>query len=1117
MAILDELVAILGFDLRGTQDAKRYQATLNRIDKKMDGLAQRSVGVGRALTGFMVAIGAANVVEGAAKYEEAIADIAKVVEATPAQIEELSDSLLAMSRRVPVAADGLAAISAEAGAAGIALEDLEQFTEQVAVAVVAFEVPAARVGEIMAKLGNQFKFTTDDMGHFNDTVNHLSNNMAAKAGEILNFTNRASGAAAFLGLTADQLAGAGAALIAAGVVPETAARGFNALATRIQTDVKGIDEELHNIGLTNAELKRMLAEDGDAALVELFERLSTLPIEDQAHALKRLVGQDFSDDFSKLVNNPELLKEAMAFANDEAGKLGSAMKEYNARADTSIAKWQRMKGIFKSVLISGVDPLLEGFKAFADVVFAVQEYMDGILTATEAVQAAAAALGFDIDAGRAAEIAEQIRQSIAGISAAAAGVVDTLRTVVNFVASEFAPRIMDHWQRVVDSLSRFDISGFQALIDGGGALEGVIAAAAAGVSGLGELFTAFSVAATTALDVVVGALSDFSDGSTFAAFSERLGALGDTVGRVFDRIAGLFGPGSAGASIAETIGQIVGEIAVLFGELIGNRLLTIAEIAVAAIDGIVSALDRLLQGDYVGALSALSDGARNAVSALYEGIGAALLSVVDAFERVTGLDLSAWTGRIQTVIANSVEIIGSFFDTLKSRLEGIASGDTFAGFGERISAIGASLGETFDNIGVALDKLFALFSDGGSGASLAATLGSLAANLLVLFGEVMGGAVLAAIEMVVSVINTLSEALRALMAGDILGAFEALLQGIVDLVGIADGFVSGILSAVDNFVKSMTGLSIAEVFNNLVESAKNAAIAIKDALVDGVKGLGSAIGNAILSAIEGALNSAVAKVNSVIDTINDNLGGVGVSLDRIDEFKLTDDTEAEKETRASAETGFAETPGDTPLAPGQAVDRDVSTDAAPEGFETAPAGASGEDLAAIRERNFARLRKQRQEREAARAIAAGEMPRPLDAVAEPVAPTPAPVRANPRTGLAAKPVPIETAEPIQTTPAPELGPTSSVASMQGATDALINLASAANAAADIGATAPEQLEQTVNNDNTRNITNNVTNNTTINQTVTGTTAPGEAARATERAAQRGTDRGLTASNIGAAD
>jgi len=437
MAILDELIAVLGFDFRGRRDADEYRRTLNGVDRQLEGVGRRAVGFGRLITAAIVTLGGAKIIGAAVSFEEAMADINKVVDATPDQIASLSDEFLKMSRELPVSAEGLAAIAAEAGAAGVAFDDLPGFARQVALAVTAFDLPAEQVGETMSKLATVFGFNIEQMGFFNDTVNHLSNNMAAKAGEILNFTNRAAGAATFLNLTAEQLAGAGAALIAVGVVPETAARGFNALGNRIQNDANGVSEALALVGMTTQQLQSDLAIDGDGSLVKLFASLSDLDTRDQAEALTGLLGMDFSDDFSKLLSSPDTLAQAIAAANDETVNGVSLQDEFNARAATTAAKWQRVKNILTSVGIVLAGPLLDGFQRVADFVFTIVSAFDQAGGGAEGLAAAMQTIGLPVDVADINEFATQVVNAFEVIKSAVTGFVQVwVGRLQEFMATE---------------------------------------------------------------------------------------------------------------------------------------------------------------------------------------------------------------------------------------------------------------------------------------------------------------------------------------------------------------------------------------------------------------------------------------------------------------------------------------------------------------------------------------------------------------------------------------------------------------------------------------------------------------------------------------------------------
>lgn len=97
-------------------------------------------------------------VQAAVDFESAMADVAKVVDGLRDENGNLtdsyyamSDSIVQMSKDIPMAAEDLAAITASAGTAGIAAEELTAFTETAAKMGVAFDTTADQAGDWMAK------------------------------------------------------------------------------------------------------------------------------------------------------------------------------------------------------------------------------------------------------------------------------------------------------------------------------------------------------------------------------------------------------------------------------------------------------------------------------------------------------------------------------------------------------------------------------------------------------------------------------------------------------------------------------------------------------------------------------------------------------------------------------------------------------------------------------------------------------------------------------------------------------------------------------------------------------------------------------------------------------
>ncbi|WP_321334872.1 phage tail tape measure protein [Breoghania sp.] len=285
----------------------------------------------------------------AALFEDAFADLEKVLTAPAERLNQLRGSVLKMSREIAMSATGLTNIMAAAAQGGIPTDQLERFTAFTAKAAVAFDMAAGEIGTRFAKLRNVYRLDQEGLENLADAANHLSNNMAATASEITDFANRAAGAQRVLKLNAVEMEALGTAMVAAGVVPETAARGVSALATRLADGGNKVRSALRMAGLTYDEFMASLNEDAPAALTDLFQRLSDSP--EGMKALTALIGRDFSDDFSKLLNNPDLLAQAFRLVGEAADYAGSATNEYDARASKTLGHFQVFKNLIASVAI----------------------------------------------------------------------------------------------------------------------------------------------------------------------------------------------------------------------------------------------------------------------------------------------------------------------------------------------------------------------------------------------------------------------------------------------------------------------------------------------------------------------------------------------------------------------------------------------------------------------------------------------------------------------------------------------------------------------------------------------------------------------------------------------
>ena len=212
-----------------------------------------------AAAGVGVALGTS--VKAAIDFESSIADVRKVVDGinTPQGLKAIRTEILDLSKQMPITAEGFAQIYAAAGESGIARGEIREFAKNVAQMAVAFDMTAEEAGNAMAKLRSALGLSQPDVVKLADAMNYLSNNTASTASQLTNFVLRSGAVGQMTGLSAQQTAAFGAAMIGAGIETEVAATSFNNMVkalTRGSSMTERQESALRRLGMASGVVTR---------------------------------------------------------------------------------------------------------------------------------------------------------------------------------------------------------------------------------------------------------------------------------------------------------------------------------------------------------------------------------------------------------------------------------------------------------------------------------------------------------------------------------------------------------------------------------------------------------------------------------------------------------------------------------------------------------------------------------------------------------------------------------------------------------------------------------------------------------------------------------------------
>lgn len=323
----------------------------SQLKTQTQGLQNELLSLGNVIRGGIIGKGLGEAIS----FESAMADVRKVVNFDENDnIKKMSDDILKMSQTLPVSAKELAAIAAAGGQIGLGSKDVREFTNLVTKMKVAFDMSAEDVGDSVAKIKNILGISLEEMQDLGDSINHLSDNSASKAREIVEVMKRTAAAGKQIGFTKEQIAALSSSFIALGKRPEVAGTAINNL-YRVLATADKMGEKAQNafakLGISGEFLKEASSNDAQEALDMFLQRISKLDQKDQMGVMVDIFGREFADDMVTLVGGLDTYKNALKNASDEAKK-NSLQREFDTRAATTENSITLMKNAFNSLAIN---------------------------------------------------------------------------------------------------------------------------------------------------------------------------------------------------------------------------------------------------------------------------------------------------------------------------------------------------------------------------------------------------------------------------------------------------------------------------------------------------------------------------------------------------------------------------------------------------------------------------------------------------------------------------------------------------------------------------------------------------------------------------------------------
>lgn len=364
--------------------AKKALAGYNKTKGQIEGVNNKIAGIKSGMASNVGNIagvaGAAAATVGvpikeAMAYEDAMADVTKVVSFSKEEMEAFNGSISKMSGEIALSSPELLNIAAAWGATGKKANELAEYTELTAKGAVAMGMSAEDAGNMMAKWAGGMDLTLGQTKELANLTNELSNKMSAAAPEIGDFLQRVGASGGLKGMNANNMAALGAALINAGNSAEVAATGAREfiaiLGAKTWSDKQA--KAFEELGFkSNEAMANAMIKDAPGTIQKVLNAIAEMRAkgeegEAQANAvMDAAFGSTAGEAVGKLVKNADGYSLALKTIASETAKTDSLKKEFEARNATTSNSLVLMKNAASAVARAIGEPLLEPIRAFSN-------------------------------------------------------------------------------------------------------------------------------------------------------------------------------------------------------------------------------------------------------------------------------------------------------------------------------------------------------------------------------------------------------------------------------------------------------------------------------------------------------------------------------------------------------------------------------------------------------------------------------------------------------------------------------------------------------------------------------------------------------------------------------
>lgn len=354
-------------------DSFQLKAIITGVDKLspvLDGISKNIKKAGKSAKNKALMAGAFGTawsmafvkpIKDAMDFESSMADVRKVVNFDrPEQFQQMSQDILDMSTRLPMAATDIAKIVAAGGQAGIAAGGLKEFATDAVKMGIAFDEGADVAGQQMAQWRVSLGLTQKQVEQLGDQINYLGNTGPVASNQLTDVITRVGSLGKLAHLSGGDVAALGDTISAAGIQTDIAATGIKRVISTLSGGhiTKLQRAAFHALHLNPKKVAADMQKDGKKAILEVFTALSHVAPNKQIGITKALFGQESLEAIAPLLANLKQLVGNFNKVGDATKYAGSMQKEYATRASTTANQLDLVRNDINKLSVETGDALI---------------------------------------------------------------------------------------------------------------------------------------------------------------------------------------------------------------------------------------------------------------------------------------------------------------------------------------------------------------------------------------------------------------------------------------------------------------------------------------------------------------------------------------------------------------------------------------------------------------------------------------------------------------------------------------------------------------------------------------------------------------------------------------